>query len=89
MQFPKNLCDQLDSMVHKFWWNLQMGSNYFWTPIAWSTLCRSKNEGGKLARLIGIHDKLQFGEYLVFQKLQGVVDWFSFGKKDIELHVES
>ena len=46
LQFPKKLCDQLDSVVRRFWWNPKTKSGHFWTPIAWSTLCRSQKEGG-------------------------------------------
>lgn len=46
LQFPKNLCDQLDAVVHRFWWNPKMESGSFWTPKAWSTLCRPLKEGG-------------------------------------------
>ena len=46
LQFPKNLCDQLDLMVRRFWWNPKIESGHFWTPIAWSTLYISQKEGG-------------------------------------------
>ena len=46
LQFPKNLCDQLDSVVQRFWWNPKMESSHYWTPISWSSLCRPLKEGG-------------------------------------------
>ena len=46
LQFPKNLCDQLDSVIQRFWWNPKMKSSHYWTHISWSSLCRPLKEGG-------------------------------------------
>ena len=46
LQFPKRICDQLNAVVRRFWWNPKTKSSSFWTPIAWSLLCRPQKEGG-------------------------------------------
>ena len=46
LQFPKGLCEQLDAIVRRFWWNpiSDVGSYSF--PIAWASLCWPLKEGG-------------------------------------------
>jgi hypothetical protein len=45
-KFPKRLCDELDSIVQKFWWNPHKNGNKLYTPVAWSELCKPLLEGG-------------------------------------------
>jgi hypothetical protein len=45
-KFPKGLCENLDAMVRRFWWNPRSDGNKFFTPLAWSRLCKPLSEGG-------------------------------------------
>ena len=45
LQFPKRICDQLDAVIRRFWWNPKTKSSSFWSPIAWSLLCRPQKQG--------------------------------------------
>jgi hypothetical protein len=44
-KFPKGLCDELDSIVRKFWWNPHKNGNRLCTPVAWLELCKPLLEG--------------------------------------------
>ena len=43
---PKCLCEEMDSMLRKFWWSPSKNSNSYFTPLAWDNLCQPKNLGG-------------------------------------------
>ena len=43
---PKCLCEEMDSMLRKFWWSPSKNSNRYFTPLAWDNLCQPKNLGG-------------------------------------------
>ena len=45
-QFPKNLCEQLNATIRRFWWNPKSKFGSYWTPISWSSLFRPQKEGG-------------------------------------------
>ena len=44
-QFPKNLCEQLEATVRRFWWNPKSKSSSYWTPISWSSLYKPQKVG--------------------------------------------
>ena len=46
LQFPKGLCDQLDAIVRRFWWNPKSDKGTYSSPIAWDSLCWPLKEGG-------------------------------------------
>ena len=46
IQFPRELCNRLDAVVRRFWWNPKSKSGLFLTPIVWSSLCWPQKEGG-------------------------------------------
>uniref|UniRef100_A0A2N9FKX2 RNase H type-1 domain-containing protein n=1 Tax=Fagus sylvatica TaxID=28930 RepID=A0A2N9FKX2_FAGSY len=45
-KFPKGLCEEMDAIVRKFWWNPRTVGNKFFTPKAWADLCSPLSEGG-------------------------------------------
>ena len=45
-QIPKDLCEELDASIRKFWWNPKNSSSHYFTPMAWDHLCQPKNQGG-------------------------------------------
>ena len=45
-KFPKGLCEDLNAIVRKFWWNPKKEDNRFYTPMTWSNLCRPLSDGG-------------------------------------------
>lgn len=45
-KLPKKICQDLDAVVQKFWWNPRKEGNCFHTPLAWSELCRPQSHGG-------------------------------------------
>ena len=46
LQFHKGLCDQLDVIVRRFWWNPKSDKGTYSSPIAWVSLCWPLKEGG-------------------------------------------
>nr|XP_023889988.1 uncharacterized protein LOC112002055 [Quercus suber] len=44
-QLPKGLCDEIESMMRKFWWG-QRGQETKVAWISWKKLCKSKLKGG-------------------------------------------
>lgn len=42
----KTLCDHMDSLVQQFWWCPKKDSPHYLAPLAWSSICNSKKEGG-------------------------------------------
>ena len=49
-KLPKSFCADLDSLVRKFWWSPTKESNRFYSPMAWSKLCRPLSAGGLVFR---------------------------------------
>ena len=45
-RLPKGLCSDLDAVVRKFWWNPSKDGNSFFTPLAWTSLCKPLCDGG-------------------------------------------
>jgi hypothetical protein len=45
-KLPKGLCVDLDAILRKFWWSPHTEGNSFFTPIAWSSLCKPFSDGG-------------------------------------------
>ena len=39
IKFPKALCEQLDGVIRRFWWNPKSREGQYLTPMAWSSLC--------------------------------------------------
>jgi hypothetical protein len=46
LKFPKKLNEEMDALIRKFWWSPKHDGNRFFTPLAWSNLCRPLSEGG-------------------------------------------
>ncbi|KAF3956171.1 hypothetical protein CMV_018682 [Castanea mollissima] len=46
LQVPKGLCDQLDAIVRRFWWNPKFNKGSYSNPIAWDLLYWPLKEGG-------------------------------------------
>ena len=44
-QLPKGLCDDIESMMRKFWWG-QHGQESRMAWVSWQRLCKSKLKGG-------------------------------------------
>ena len=44
-QLPKGLCDEIESMMRKFWWG-QRGQEPKVVWVSWKKLCKSKLKGG-------------------------------------------
>jgi hypothetical protein len=42
----KGLCFELDAMFRKFWWNLSKDGSRYFTPMAWTKLCKPLCDGG-------------------------------------------
>ena len=45
-KFPKKLCNDLDGVIRKFWWNPRKEGNRSFTPLAWNELCKPLSAGG-------------------------------------------
>ena len=45
-KLPKKICQDLDAVVWKFWWNPRKEGNCYHTPLAWNELCRPQSHGG-------------------------------------------
>lgn len=43
-RIPNGLCNDLDAMVHRFWWGHKKGSNRFLALKVWKDLWRPKKE---------------------------------------------
>ena len=43
---PKGLCAEMDVMVRRFWWCPKKDSKKYLAPMAWSSLCKPKRDGG-------------------------------------------
>ena len=46
IQLPKKLCEEMDSVIRRFWWAPRKESNHFYAPTAWNNLCTPMQEGG-------------------------------------------
>ena len=44
-QLPKGLCDEIESMMRRFWWG-QRGQESKIDWVSWRKLCKSKLKGG-------------------------------------------
>ena len=44
-QLPKGLCDEIESMMRRFWWG-QRGQEFKVAWVSWRKLCKSKLKGG-------------------------------------------
>ncbi|KAK9984817.1 hypothetical protein SO802_034342 [Lithocarpus litseifolius] len=40
------LCDEMDALIRKFWWNPSKESSHVHSPLNWETLCQPKKNGG-------------------------------------------
>ena len=45
-KLPTGLCSELDAMVHQFWWSPRKDGNRFFSPMAWSDICKPLADGG-------------------------------------------
>jgi hypothetical protein len=59
-KFPRGLCEELDAIVRKFWWSLKSNSNRFYTPLAWSKLCKPHSLG-----VLGFREFERFNEAML------------------------
>ena len=78
LQFPRKLCDQLDSVIRRFWWNPKTEPGHFWTPIAWSALCRSQKDGS-----LGFRNSWDFNQAM----LSKLAWWILSGKNCLCVNV--
>ncbi|XP_074276985.1 putative mitochondrial protein AtMg00310 [Silene latifolia] len=44
-KIPVNFCDELKSLISRFWWGLEEGKKGI-SWVSWNRLCRSKSCGG-------------------------------------------
>ncbi|XP_074267371.1 uncharacterized protein LOC141590703 [Silene latifolia] len=58
-KLPVNFCDELRSIVSKFWWGSNNGKRKI-SWVAWDTMCRSKSRGG-----LGFRDFMLFNKALL------------------------
>ncbi|XP_074278207.1 uncharacterized protein LOC141601801 [Silene latifolia] len=58
-RLPANFCDELRSLVSRFWWGSNNGRRKM-SWVAWSTMCRSKARGG-----LGFRDFDDFNKALL------------------------
>lgn len=65
IQFPRNLCDKLDVVIKRFWWNPKSNSGSYLTPMAWSFICWPQKEGD-----LGLEDH-ESSTKLSYPKLAG------------------
>jgi hypothetical protein len=45
-KFPKKLCNDLNGVIQKFWWNPRKEGSRSFTPLAWNELCKPLSAGG-------------------------------------------
>jgi hypothetical protein len=60
LKFPKGLCDKMDFLVRKFWWNPHKNGNRLYTPVAWADLCKPLANGS-----LGFRSFERFNEIMV------------------------
>lgn len=44
-QIRSGLCDEMDALIRKFWWNPSKESSHVHSPLNWETLCQPKKNG--------------------------------------------
>ena len=44
-QLPKRLCEDMDSIVRRFWWNPKKDASNYFSPKTWEVICRPLKEG--------------------------------------------
>ena len=44
-QLSRSFCEEMDSILKRFWWGPKKESFHYYAPTAWSKLCTPKNEG--------------------------------------------
>ena len=44
-EVPSTICDNIDAITRRFWWNPKKSSGRYLAWKAWDKLCQSKNEG--------------------------------------------
>lgn len=45
-EFLKRVCNDMDAILHKFWWRLNKKNGNCMAYKAWLELCKSKDKGG-------------------------------------------
>ena len=88
-QIPKDLCEEMDALIRKFWWNPKNSSSHYFTPMALDHLCHPKNQGA--LGFMHLHDFNQAllskavwrflvdKDGLVFKLLKPNIEWAGIG----------
>lgn len=72
LKFLKGLCDKMDSMVRKFWWNPNKSGNKIYTLVAWTELRKPLSDEG-----LGFRSFERFNEAIVAK-----LAWWVLPKRD-------
>ena len=72
IQFPRNLCDQLDVVIKRFWWNPKSNSGSYLIPMAWSFICWPQKEGGLGLEIMGVQPSSLIQNWLVDSFREGL-----------------
>ena len=72
IQFPKALCEQLDGVIRRFWWNPKSWEGQYLTPMAWSSLCWPQKKGG-----LGFRKAWDFNQALLSK-----LAWWTLSEKN-------
>ena len=46
LQFLEGMCEEMDALVRRFWWNSKSNNGQYFIPIAWSLCASLKKESG-------------------------------------------